>query len=95
MANRRLLHLSVLIFKIVKFKSPQYLSDKLIYRGTLHSVNIRTPNQLNIPQHSTTKFQSSFSYQAPNIFNSINDSLKNLGINSFKRNLKQCILNKQ
>lgn len=95
MKNRRLLHSATLLHKVITNKSPRYLSMKLKHRCTLHNANIRNPYTLHIPQHRIKKYQQSFSYQGPYIYNNIDDHLKALPINSFRRHFKKILLSKQ
>lgn len=95
MKNRRLLHTATLLHKVVTNKAPPYLFNKIKYRSEVHDANIRNPSALHIPQHTTKKFQHTFSYQAPHIYNNIDNHLKLLSINSFKINFKVNLLTKQ
>lgn len=95
MKNRRILHSAVGIHKIIRVKTPSYLYSEIKFRGSLHSVSIRHPYKIHIPQHSTAKFQSSFSYQAPLIYNDIDDDLKLASVPTFKRKYKKILLENQ
>lgn len=95
MKNRRLLHSATFFHKIILTHCPLYLRDKIKYRADLHSINIRQPLSIHIPQHSTKKYQSSFSYQLPYIYNNVNDSLKLEPSKSFRGKFKSHLLDKQ
>ena len=69
MEQRRLLHMSCLIQKILKTNTPAYLRDLMIYRREVHNVEVRNNNMLCIPQHKTEFYKNGFRYQAAHIFN--------------------------
>lgn len=85
----------VFVHNICITSTPLYLKEKLIPRGTVHDVNIRGRNTLTMPLHSTSLFQRSFSYNAVNFYNKLDQSLKNYTINNFKKTLKKLILEHQ
>lgn len=93
MEQRRLLHMSCLIHKILKTNTPTYLRDLMIRRRELHNVEVRNNNMLSIPQHNTEFYKNCFSYQAAHIFNKMT-CLHNTTISttSFKKQAKDFIL---
>ena len=70
--TRRWVHLCCLVYKVMKYETPEYLSRKLEKRSEAHTVMTRRrETTLSIPAHSTVYFKKSFSYQAAKIYNQI------------------------
>lgn len=92
MNNRRKLHFMCFVHKIIKLKQPSYLYRKINFRHNIHSVNIRDQSNVDIPRHYTAKFNSSFSYQAPHIYNSIDSNIKIRSMSGFRLHIKNLIL---
>lgn len=92
MAGRRALHSAVFFYKIIKFKCPPYLHQKIKYRTDVHNVNIRRLNLLSIPSHRTEKFKKSFSYQIASLLNRYKVVDFSLSAYSFKRKIKAMLL---
>lgn len=89
-------HFILFLVCILKTSTPAYLSEKLIFRSSIHSVNIREQNKLTMPHHKTAIFRRSFTYQAVKIFNSLSSELiSNMFKPSFRKVIKQDILSKQ
>lgn len=80
----------VLLHKIISSKCPLYLFKMIKQRSEIHNVNIRVDNYT-IPQHRTTKFKGSFSYNAPSMLNKVVKFLC-LSETSFKRSIKDMLL---
>lgn len=81
------------LYKLLLSKIPSYLHDVLIRRSAVHNVNIRR-DHFTIPQHSTGKFEGSFSYNAPRLLNQhINKISKTFF--TFKRELRENLLLEQ
>ena len=73
---------------------PKYLSDLITSYET--SINLRSQNKnlLKIPYIMTTTGRKSFSYQAPVLWNSLPQPLREISeTNSFKNKLKLFLLN--
>lgn len=77
----------VFLYKLVRYKCPPYLFQLLILTSQRHDANIRSNNNYSIPQHTTSKFKSSFSYVAPKLLNTI-IALLSMTETSFRRSLK-------
>lgn len=86
-------HYAIFIHKVLHTSKPEYLREKLIFRGELHDVRIRNTDTLSIPYHCTTLFQRSFSYTAANVYNSLERELKKLPLAAFARTVKSQLTN--
>lgn len=60
--------ITIFLYKLLKSQNPLYLYSLLSRRSDIHDLNIRT-NSFNIPQHSTKKFEGSFSFVASKFLN--------------------------
>jgi hypothetical protein len=65
---RTLFQAAVFLHKLLLTKVPSYLHQLLLRRSEEHCRNIRF-DTFTIPQHSSKKFEGSFSYMAPTILN--------------------------
>jgi hypothetical protein len=91
MDSRRTFHLAVLLYNIVKNKSPSYLFNKLEF-----SHRVRVPDRLICPRHKTAAFRGSFKYAATHCWNNIPPPIRNVcSVQSFKCNFKKYILDIQ
>ncbi|CAG4985388.1 unnamed protein product [Colias eurytheme] len=94
MEARRRLHLGILLFGIVNFKTPQYLYTKLEWLGQ-HNLNIKTRSALqvmSVPRHHTTAFRGGFRYNATKCWNDIPPPLKQIkSISNFRLKYKKHI----
>lgn len=88
MYNRRQLHAACLCHKIILYKSPMYLYEKLSFRTDVHNLNIRSKGTLTPPLHHTELFKRSFSYQITKIYNEIPQFFKTKNFLQFKHLLK-------
>lgn len=95
MAFRRELHLSFLLFGILKTSVPEYLFKKVTWRknsSTVYGLRSISQNFI-IPHHHTTAFRGSFKYTATKCWNNIPPPLKNINcLSSFKLKLKRHLL---
>lgn len=89
MDDRQKIHLLCFVFKIVTDKMPKYLYNKLRYRFDVHDIITRHRTNLDIPRHSTTFFQSSFSYVATKIVNALPNDCFNMKIAQFRTYAKR------
>lgn len=89
MSRRRTLHCLCLYHKIILHKRPPYLYNKIKFRTDVHHINVRHRHALTIPLHRLEMFKRSFSYCVPNMYNRLPDSIKNLGLLSFKGMVKE------
>ncbi|KAJ8943443.1 hypothetical protein NQ314_009724, partial [Rhamnusium bicolor] len=60
--ERRFLHYSCLIKKIIDTQNPSYLYNKIEFRRNAHSRVIRNSNDIRIPRHTTAAYETSFPY---------------------------------
>ena len=91
MSERRKVHSLSSTHRIIKTNHPKYLRDKLLNRTDIHHVNTRNKNKLHTQLHRTSKFQGSFRYNAPKLYNSIPDEFKHLNLKQFKDITKKYI----
>lgn len=95
MYNRRLHHAACLFQCIIKRKCPIYLHQKIRFRTDVHHLNTRFRGRLTPPIHKTEMFKRSFQYQIAYVYNGINDCLKIVSIQMFKKKYKFVLLQKQ
>lgn len=88
-------NLSVFVHRLLTTSSPSYLRDKLQFRYNVHDVNLRQVHKLSLLNHHTAIFKRSFSYNSVVIYNNIDDNLKQLSVNSFRKNSKHQFLQNQ
>ena len=92
MYNRAMLHMANLYFKIIKFKSPPYLYQKLSFRTDVHDLNLRRRGMLTVPRHRKEVFKRSFSYNIANTLNTLNGFDIGQSPATFKYKLKRNLL---
>lgn len=96
MENRRLHHFGCFIHHIINGKDPPgSLTDRLVFRASVHSRDIRYKLKLTMPQHRTALFQRSFSFSCVKVFNQLPADLLPLSISRFKTRYKLFLLWKQ
>lgn len=94
MCDRQKLYLATLLFGVIKYKTPEYLYEKLSWRSARNNPCIRTcVPPLNTPHHKTARFRGSFRYSATKCWNDIPPPLrKTTSIYKFKREYKMYLL---
>lgn len=86
---RREIHFACLIQKILVTSTPAYLREKLIFAEEVQNRSRRNPFLLQIPRHSTSAFESSFTYYASTLYNGLPQTLKIINnLNTFKTKIK-------
>lgn len=85
-------HMSVVIKRILATSSPPYLREKIVFRRDLHSINTRHVYQISLPRFYSALFSRSFTYNAAKIYNNLNDDLKNIPLNNFRKKIKNSLL---
>lgn len=95
MYNRRKLHMACFFHKILKFKSPPYLLNKLSFRNDVHNINIRRKHILTVPQHRKEIFKRSFSYNIATCINKLPFDGLILTCESFKKTYKKYLMRNQ
>nr|CAI5834113.1 unnamed protein product [Callosobruchus analis] len=95
MRDRRLLHCLVLFHKIIKYKTPVYLHEKIIYRAQTHTIrlNLRSDGLISAPRHRTAIYQRSFTYCIYKLYNQVPQNIRHLSVTSFKKKCKYLIGN--
>lgn len=71
MANRTKYHFCFYLYKLMKYKIPLALYEKLMTRSSLHTLEVRNKHHLHLPRHRSAVFQRSFTYQAVKFYNCI------------------------
>ena len=86
---------SIMSFKCMNGLVPTYLSDMFCRRNTIHNLNTRNNDALQIPMCKTKSGQRSFRYRVVDIWNNLRPEFKQLtSLKAFKKELKKDILNK-
>ena len=81
----------MLVFKAIHGNAPKYLINTLTFACSQHKYNTRFANgfNLSVPKTRTHYFKSSFQYLAPELWNILNEDVKNAwNLFHFKRDLK-------
>ena len=77
MLNRRRFLALSLLFKVILYKTPQYLSCCLKFMDEVHSRNNRSSElTLQIPLHRTDKLKGSFLVSIPSLWNMLPESIR-------------------
>lgn len=84
MQNRRALQCLCLYHKILKFKCPPYLYNKVTFRTDVHNITTRFRGLISPPRHSTAIFERSFSFQIYSLYNKISCVAKEYSVARFK-----------
>jgi len=92
MVQRRTLHSVCLFYKIIKFKSPPYLLEKLKFRTDVHNLNLRRQFILTIPRHNKELYKKSFTYQISFLLSKFKIIDFNPSVLSLKKKIKQQLL---
>lgn len=96
MCNRREHHMCNFVHKILNSTNSSYiLKSKFILRSGIHDRNTRFKNKFVIPQHHSSMFKRSFSFNAVSIYNSLPEQFKIYNINKFKYKHKEYLYLKQ
>lgn len=91
MESRRRLHKMCFYWKIINYKCPPYLYNKISYRTDIHNINVRFKHFLTPPPHRTALFERSFSFNIYREWNGLPQSLKSLPFIPFKRKVTQIL----
>ena len=95
MYNRRSLHFACFCYKIIKFKTPTYLFDKIKFRTDIHNVNLRNRGSLTVPRHRKELFKRSFSYNVASCLNALKVTSFSRSCNMFRKYVKETFFAKQ
>lgn len=90
MVNRRKLHMLTFIYRILQTGQPPYLKSLFIPFDHTHVT--RNLHRFRIPQHRTAGFQKSFSFLAPQLWNSLPISVKCFKSHYFNKYVKNNLL---
>lgn len=96
MDQRRILHSTTLMRKIVKGIAPSYLSDRIKHHSDLHNHNTRNREALVLNKNKSSKKANSFFGTIPKQYNILlnkNTNILNVSITTFKKKCKQHLLN--
>ena len=91
MGDRRYIHTLVFYFKILKFRIPLYLYNRIIFRGDIHNVATRNRVLIQIPRHRTQLFKRTYSYRLAVHYNEIRSHLGG-SVASFVRGTRESFL---
>jgi hypothetical protein len=93
--NRRKNFLWCFVYKILKYKKPEYLLQLLSFTSTVRQRSLRTPDDaLYIPLHRTTILHNSFSVEAVNFWNSLPQNIRQMPyLNSCRAKLFKHLFN--
>lgn len=95
MANRAKFLMRCFYFKILKFRTPPYLYNRIRFRTDVHTLNLRRRVRLTIPKHRKEIFKRSFSYNIVDHINALNRLDLNRSLSSFKKEIKSAMLLEQ
>lgn len=93
MYQRRILHTCCFYHKLLRTKTPQYLFNKIVTRGSVHNLNTRNRPMLTPPSHRSALYQRSFSYTIAKLYNSIPNNMKQMNDRQFKIAMKNHLFN--
>lgn len=94
MSNRRYLHAACLFHKILLYKAPPYLYDRITFRTDVHNLNLRFKG-VTIPLHYTEFGKRGFSYQFAKFYNELPLDLKTMSVPRFRNQLKILLKRRQ
>ncbi|KAF2889525.1 hypothetical protein ILUMI_16648, partial [Ignelater luminosus] len=60
-------------------------TDNIQFRMDTHNINLHHRGLLSIPQHNTTFYERSFSFNIAKVYNSIPESINALSVKIFKK----------
>lgn len=92
MFNRSKLHSILFYLKIIEFKTPPYLYQKIRFRTDVHNLNLRRRIVLTVPQHRKEIFKRSFSYNVAHFINSLETFDFGQSLSTIKHKLKSQFL---
>lgn len=95
MANRRKVHSICFFFKIIKYRTPPYLYNKITFRTDVHNLNIRRRDVLTIPMHTKEFFKKSFSYNIASEINKHKIVNFNQSVTTLKKRIKTSLMLRQ
>lgn len=95
MYNRFKLHFTTSAFKLIKFKTPAYLYQKIRFRTDVHNLNLRRRCYLTVPQHRKEIYKRSFSYGVATCINAVRALNTNQSVLSFKNSIKNHLFSLQ
>lgn len=83
------------LYKIIKYKTPNYLFELIHFRSQEHQLSIRY-NTITIPLHKTVKYEGSFAYQVAKMYNCYKQYFEEKGSQiSFKKTLFKRLIDDQ
>lgn len=95
MFNRRRLHTVCFFYKLLKYRTPPYLTNKVVYRTDVHNLNIRRKSLITIPAHRKETFKRSFSYNIASYINGFKITDFILSCAAVKKKIKTQLLSHQ
>lgn len=95
MEGRRKVHSACFYHRIIFYKTPAYLHNKIIYRSHVHNINIRFRWLITPPMHKTSYFERSFTYNIAKTYNCLPNYLKSLNPSNFHKQILKYYLDEQ
>lgn len=92
MGDRRNCHSLVLFHKIILTGCPPYLANKIEYRTDVHHLNLRYKGLISPPQHRTSFFRRSFTFNIYRLYNEVPIMYKSLMTSAFGTYMKRYLL---
>lgn len=93
MYNRRVLHSACFFYRILKTRTPPYLSDRVTFRTDAHNVDIRRKhNLLTMPQDRRELYKRSFSYNIAAVINRLGVPGFSISLSFVKRRVRDQLL---
>lgn len=84
-----------LYHKVLLFKTPPYLYNKISFRSDVHNINIRYKGLITTPIHKTSFFERSFGYSIASLYNDLPAEFKYLNLPKFKKEVKKYLFKQQ
>lgn len=91
MKDRFKVHTLCLYHKILTFKSPPYLYNKITFRSDVHNVNVRFRGLITPPIHKTCLYERSFRYNIALLYNDLPIEMKSFKLFKFKKEIKDIL----
>ena len=90
MKNRRNYHMYTFVYRIIKNGKPPYLRKH--FNSYSHPHHTRNMHYFTVPQHRTANFQKSFVFVAVQLWNNLNNNVKEFSPNKFNKYIKKHLL---
>ena len=95
MFNRYRLRMIYFCYKLLKYKTPTYLYERMSFRADIHNLNLRRRGLLTVPLHRKEILKRSFSYNVAFHINNLGHTDLEQSNYSFKKSFKTHLLRLQ